>query len=204
METQLNPAFRIAVLASGSGTNFESLARACLSGHLKSKLALLIVNRPQAKACERAKNLGIPVRVLDPKDFSDLAAWDQQIANELSSQDIDLVFLCGFLKKIGPQVLSRFRGKIINTHPSLLPAFGGPGMYGVKVHEAVIQSGSLETGITIHEVSEEYDSGKILAQKRIPVLPNDSPQSLEARLLETENQFVVDFIAALEAAPTQN
>jgi len=199
MKTQTNREFRIAVLASGTGTNFEALARASLSGHLKSKLALLIVNRAEAKACEKANNLGIPCRVLNPKDFSNLTSWDQQMANELSSLDIDLVFLCGFLKKIGPQVLSRFRGQIINTHPSLLPDFGGPGMYGLKVHEAVIKSGSLETGITIHEVNEEYDSGKILAQKRIPVLPQDTAHSLEARLLEAENQFVVEYIASLEA-----
>ncbi|MCL2609931.1 MAG: phosphoribosylglycinamide formyltransferase, partial [Treponema sp.] len=137
---------------------------------------------------------GIPAFLLEP----DL---DGEILEVLLRHRADIVFLAGYLKKIGPAVLSAFGGRIFNIHPSLLPRHGGRGMYGINVHRAVLASGETETGITIHRVSAEYDTGPIVAQRKVPVLPEDTPESLAARVLAEEHRFIVEVLGGMLRHP---
>lgn len=182
------------ILASGEGTNFQSICEAINKGELNAEVKKLITNKPTARALERAKNLNISNTCVNPRDFADMADWDKALCKEIQAINPELVILVGFLLKIGPEVLRAFKGKIINTHPSLLPKYGGKGMYGRKVHEAVIESGDTETGVSVHEVTEHFDDGPVLDQKRIPVSKEDTPETLESRVKRIENQFLVEYL----------
>ena len=183
---------RIAFLASGAGTTFEAVAQACRAGDLPFDPVLLIVNNAKAGAFDRAARLGIAARHIGPKTEGGDAAADAAIAAALAAAGVDLVVLVGYLKKIGPQVLAAFKGRIVNTHPALLPKFGGPGMYGIRVHTAVLEAGERETGVTVHLVDAEYDRGPILAQVTVLVLPDDTPDSLAARVQAREKPFLIE------------
>lgn len=178
-------AVRVAVLASGGGTNLQALLDA-LNGEPPSPLARvvrLITNRPEAGALERARRSGVPTAVLtNPDDAAELIA--------VLDQGVDLVVLAGYLRLVPPPVVARFRWRMINIHPALLPAHGGPGMYGRRVHEAVLASGAAESGVTVHYVNEQYDRGAIIAQARVPVHPDDTAQTLAARVLEAEHRLL--------------
>lgn len=177
---------RVAVLASGGGTNLQALLDA-LNGESITPLARVvrvITNRPDAGALERARRAGVPAAVLrDPGDAAELLA-------ALTDARADLVVLAGYLKLVPPPVVARFRWRMINIHPALLPAHGGPGMYGRRVHEAVLASGAAESGATVHYVDEQYDRGPIIAQARVPVRPGDSAETLAARVLEAEHRLL--------------
>ena len=179
---------RVAVLASGGGTNLQALLDA-LNGDPPSPLARVvrvITNRPEAGALERARGRGVPTTVLkDPDDAAELLA-----ALGEGRQVVDLVVLAGYLRLVPPEVVARFRWRMINIHPALLPAHGGPGMYGRRVHEAVLASGAAESGVTVHYVDEQYDRGAIIAQARVPVQPGDTAQTLAARVLEAEHRLL--------------
>jgi len=171
---------RVAVLASGGGTNLQALLDA-LTGSL-ARVALVLSDRPQAGALERARRAGVAAAALrDPADAAELLA---------ALTDADLVVLAGYLKLVPPAVVARFRWRMINIHPALLPAFGGPGMYGRRVHEAVLASGADESGATVHYVDELYDRGPIIAQARVPVRPDDTPETLGARVLDAEHRLL--------------
>jgi formyltetrahydrofolate-dependent phosphoribosylglycinamide formyltransferase len=179
---------RVAVLASGGGTNLQALLDA-LRDSPRARVALVVSDRPDAGALERARGAGIPTAVLrDPTDpVSVLAALN----------DADLVVLAGYLKLVPPGVVARFRWRMINIHPALLPAFGGPGMYGRRVHAAVLASGAAESGASVHYVDEEFDRGPVIAQTRVPVLPGDTPDALAARVLEAEHKLLPQVVLEL-------
>lgn len=180
---------RLAFLCSGKGTTFEHLAENPLF-----QPVCLITNTQNAPVLKKAQQLNIPSFIFCPDQYSSIDLWDQDILKCLKSKNIDLVILAGFLHRIGPHVLSYFKNKIINSHPSLLPRFGGKGMYGIKVHRAVHKAKEKTTGVTIHYVNEEYDKGVIIAQKKIAVLEKDTPESLEKRVKKLEKTFYTEVI----------
>jgi phosphoribosylglycinamide formyltransferase-1 len=184
---------RIAVLASGRGSNLQAILDYLdkSSGRASYEVAAVISNKTDAPALDLARKRGIPAIVVGT-DSDALAA-------ALDSNKIDIVALAGYLKKIPQSVVETYAGRIVNIHPALLPAHGGEGMYGSRVHEAVIASGDSESGVTVHLVDAEYDRGAIVAQWRIPVLEGDDAQSLAARVLKVEHAMyprALELIAA--------
>jgi phosphoribosylglycinamide formyltransferase-1 len=171
----------IAVFASGSGSNAENLAR-YFDGHPEIKISLLLSNRSDAFVLQRAKQLSIPAVAFSKDDFY----HSNKVLKTLSDYKIDRLVLAGFLWLIPDNLLKAFPQRIINIHPALLPRYGGKGMYGHHVHEAVVTNGEKETGITIHLVDAEYDHGKILFQAKCPVLPDDTSESIAAKVHELE------------------
>jgi len=184
---------RIAVAISGRGSNLAALLAALPPG-APAQVALVLSNRADAGGLEVARENSVPTMVLaDPADSS---AW----IDALSQHQIDLVVLAGYLKLVPAPVVHRYRGRIINIHPALLPAFGGPGMYGHRVHEAVLANGASVSGATVHLVDEIYDRGAILAQARVPVLPADTPDTLAERVLAVEHRLLPTVVLAAAAA----
>jgi len=177
----------IAVFASHGGSNLQAIIDGCKSGSINAKVCLVISNNKDAKALLRAKSEGIPAVRISENIFSET----------LLKYKTDIVFLAGFMKKIPDDVLRAFENRIYNIHPSLLPKYGGKGMYGINVHKAVLAAGETETGITIHRVTAEYDEGDILEQRKVPVLKGDTPEILAARVLEQEHIFIVEFLSNL-------
>ncbi|MDF3053306.1 MAG: phosphoribosylglycinamide formyltransferase [Geminicoccaceae bacterium] len=184
---------RIAVAISGRGSNLEALLQALGPG-APAEIVLVISDRADAAGLRHARGRNIPVLVLPHPGDAD--AWLQA----LRAHRVDLLVLAGYLKLVPSAVVGSFRGRIINTHPSLLPAFGGKGMYGHRVHEAVLASGVAETGVTIHLVDEAYDRGAVLAQSRVSVLKDDTPERLAARVLEAEHRLLPAAVLAAAAA----
>jgi formyltetrahydrofolate-dependent phosphoribosylglycinamide formyltransferase len=184
---------RVAVAVSGRGSNLESLLRALGPG-APARVVLVLSSRADAGALERARAHAVPAEVLP--DPADAAAW----LDRLERHRVDLLVLAGYLKLVPAAVVARFRNRIMNVHPALLPAFGGPGMYGRRVHEAVLASGARESGVTVHLVDEVYDRGAILAQERVPVLPDDTPERLAARVLAAEHRLLPAAVLAAAAA----
>jgi phosphoribosylglycinamide formyltransferase-1 len=184
---------RIAVAISGRGSNLAALLAALPPG-APAQVALVLSDRADAGGLEVARENAVPAMVLaDPADSS---AW----IDALSQHQIDLVVLAGYLKLVPAPVVHRYRGRIINIHPALLPAFGGPGMYGHRVHEAVLANGASVSGATVHLVDEIYDRGAILAQARVPVLPADTPDTLAERVLAVEHRLLPTVVLAAAAA----
>ena len=184
---------RVAVAASGRGSNLEALLRA-LGKDAPARVVLVLSNRGDAGALARARAAGVDAELL--ADPSDGAEWIER----LSRHRVDLLVLAGYLKLVPPDVVSHYRNRIVNVHPALLPAFGGPGMYGHRVHEAVLTSGVREAGATVHLVDEVYDHGAVLAQARVPVLPGDTPETLAARVLVVEHRLLPAVVLAAAAA----
>ena len=168
---------RIAILASGSGTNAENLVR-YFTGHPTIEVAVVICNRRQAGVYDRLRPLGIEVEYWGKEHWVD----PTQLTRHLQQLQVDLVVLSGFLAVVREPLLTAYRDRIVNIHPSLLPRHGGPGMYGHHVHEAVLAAGDTTSGITIHLVNEQVDGGRILAQFTCPVMPDDTPDTLAARI----------------------
>jgi formyltetrahydrofolate-dependent phosphoribosylglycinamide formyltransferase len=183
---------RIAVAISGRGSNLEALLRALRPGAPAE--VVLVVSDREAAGLEHARARGIPVMVLS--DPTEAAAW----LGALHQHQVALIVLAGYLKLVPAPVVAAYRGRIINTHPALLPAFGGKGMYGGRVHRAVLASGAKETGVTIHLVDEVYDRGEVLAQTRVPVLPGDTAERLASRVLEVEHRLLPAAVLAAAAA----
>ena len=174
---------RIAVLASGRGSNLQAIIEHFdnLARERVAKVVLVASNRADSPALVRAATASIDIASFDPSDDG------SGLLNILDSHRIDLVVLAGYLKRIQPIVIEKYAGRIINIHPSLLPAFGGPGMYGARVHEAVIAANAPESGVTVHLVNDEYDRGPIVAQWRVPVEKGDTADSLAVRILTVEH-----------------
>lgn len=172
---------RVAVLVSGGGTNLQALLDALHDSPL-ARVARVISSRPGAGALDRARRAGVPTTVLrDPTDPDELLA---------ALEGHDLAVLAGYLKLVPPTVVARFRRRMINIHPALLPDFGGPGMYGKRVHEAVLASGAKESGATVHYVDEAFDRGDIIAQEKVRIDPGDTPDTLAARVLDVEHRLL--------------
>ena len=181
--------FRIAVFASGSGTNAEQIFK-YFKNHPRIEVGLLLSNRPDAYALERAKNHHVKTLVFTRQQFNDA----ELIAGTLKDAGITHIVLAGFLWLVPEYLLKAFPNRIINIHPALLPKYGGKGMYGSKVHEAVKASGDLETGITIHLVNSNYDEGKILFQGRCPLLKDQSPEEIAACVHKLEYEHYAPVI----------
>jgi phosphoribosylglycinamide formyltransferase 1 len=184
---------RIAVAISGRGSNLEALLRA-METDGPAEIVLVITDKAEARGLEHARRRGIPVTVL-----ADAGAPEEWLQS-LNEKRIDLLVLAGYLKLVPAAVVAAYRGRIMNTHPSLLPAFGGKGMYGERVHRAVLASGARETGVTVHLVDEAYDRGPILAQSRVPVREDDTPERLAARVLEVEHRLLPAAVLAAARA----
>lgn len=184
-------------MASGRGSNLRAIVSATNTGELSAVPAVLVSDHSSSGAMTYARQVQIPCFYLSQKTHPDPVELDSAITNIMHEHDVDIVVLAGYMKKIGHHLLEAFRHRIINIHPSLLPKFGGKGMYGIHVHEAVIAAGEKETGVTIHLVDEEYDEGRILAQQSVPVMDNDTPDTLATRVLATEHMLYVDTIKAI-------
>lgn len=187
-------AYRLGVLASGGGTNLQAILDRCASGQLPARVAVVISNNSGSGALARARRAGVPTFHLSGYTHPAPGALDRAIADTLNAHGVDLVVLAGYMKKLGPVTLGAYPNRILNIHPALLPAFGGRGMYGLRVHEAVIESGAKVTGATVHLVDEEYDRGPVVAQRAVPVSPEDTPESLAERVLEVEHALYAEVI----------
>jgi phosphoribosylglycinamide formyltransferase 1 len=174
-----------AVFASGEGTNAENLFR-YFANDPRIRIKLVVTNRDNAGVIARAEKYRKSVQIISK---TALLEYTSQFIDFLKVEKIDLIILAGFLLKLPEAFIAAFPGKIINIHPSLLPKYGGKGMYGLKVHEAVINNGDKESGITIHLVNEEYDSGEIILQEKCPVYPHDTPETLAERIHQLEHEF---------------
>ena len=176
---------RVCVLVSGGGTNLQAILDAIDEGRItNAQVDVVISNNPGAYALERAKNHGIAAECVSPKDFSDREAFNEALLSRVEACRPDLIVLAGFLVKIPPMMIEKFRNRIINVHPSLIPSFCGVGYYGLKVHEAALSRGVKVTGATVHFVDEGMDSGPILLQKAVEVKEGDTPEILQKRVME--------------------
>ena len=187
----------IVVFASGSGTNFQSLIDAVESGQIPAQIRGLITNRPNIKALERARKHGIESTVLTPSDYDTEQDYVKALQKTLTDWKTDLIVLAGYMIKIPSEVIDRYKGRILNIHPSLLPKYGGKGFYGINVHRAVIENQESESGCTVHIVDEEYDQGPILAQKKVPVQKSDTPETLAKRVLKKEHELFPKVVAKI-------
>jgi formyltetrahydrofolate-dependent phosphoribosylglycinamide formyltransferase len=179
---------RIAVLASGRGSNLEALLEA-LAARGDAEIVLVASDRVDALALDRARARGIEAAVVAPADENDLLEL-------LDRARIDWLVLAGYLRRVPPRVVRRYRNRILNVHPALLPAHGGKGMYGERVHRAVLEAGEKTSGASVHLVDEEYDRGPVVAQAEVPVEPGDTPATLAARVLEAEHRLLPAVVVA--------
>jgi phosphoribosylglycinamide formyltransferase-1 len=182
----------IAFFASHRGSNMQAVIYACKTGRLNAHPCVVISNNGDSEALGKAKQAGIPNFHLSSKTHPDPGKLDEEILAVLVDQRADWIVLAGYMKKLGPKVLQKFEGRILNVHPSLLPKYGGKGMCGEAVHAAVLAAGEKETGVTVHLVDEQYDHGTILAQSPVPVFPGDTVESLSRRVLEREHLLLVE------------
>ncbi|NLT18292.1 MAG: Phosphoribosylglycinamide formyltransferase [Firmicutes bacterium ADurb.Bin080] len=187
----------IAVFVSGGGTDLQSIIDAVQEGSLKVNISLVIGSKAGIYALERAKSVGIPVHVFCKNDYENLSAMYEDVISLLKLSKIDYIVLAGYLSILSPNIINAFEGRIINVHPALLPKFGGKGYYGMRVHEAVIASGEKISGATVHYVDEGTDTGKIISQGIVPVFPDDTPETLQKRVLELEHKLLPQTLAEL-------
>lgn len=180
---------RIGVLVSGNGTNLQAILDACTRGEILGRVAVVVSSNPKAYALERARRAGIPAVALPPRSFPDRPTYDGRLIEVLRAHDVGLVCLAGFLRILTPAFIEQFRGRIMNVHPALLPAFGGVGMYGAHVHEAVLARGVKVSGCTVHFVDETPDGGPIILQAVVHVRDDDTAESLAARIAEVEHRL---------------
>ncbi len=179
---------RIGVLASGGGTNLQSIIDACDRGEIDGDVVVVISNVPEALALERARKHSIAAFAFPHKGMT-REQHEQEIVDCLEQHKVDLVCLAGYLRMMTPLIIRKYAGRMMNTHPALLPSFGGTGMHGLKVHQAVIAHGCKVSGCTIHFVTEEVDGGQIILQKAVPVLEDDTPETLQERVLKEEHKL---------------
>jgi phosphoribosylglycinamide formyltransferase-1 len=184
---------KIGFLASGNGSSARAIVAAMDAGELPGEARLMVSNKRSATALDFARERGIAALCIPTKE--DPAAADIGIAEAMAAHGVELIVMSGYLRRLGPAILARFAGRILNIHPGPLPAFGGEGMYGRRVHEAVLAAGVAQSGIVIHMVDEEYDHGAKVAECVVPVQPGDTPETLEARVRAAEPGF---FVATLQ------
>jgi phosphoribosylglycinamide formyltransferase-1 len=185
------------VLASGRGSHLENVDLACQNQSLPATVSLVASDQATSGAMQYAESRGIATVFLDRRTLLSPDASDQYLADQLKAHAIDWVLCLGYLKRIGPQVVSAYKDRMINVHPSLLPKFGGQGMYGLAVHQAVLDAGETETGATVHYVNEAYDEGAIIAQIRVTIPPKTDSIALVALVLKAEHQLVLNTLSRL-------
>jgi phosphoribosylglycinamide formyltransferase-1 len=188
---------RLGFLASNNGSGMRAVVGAIETGALDARACIVVSNRREAPALAFARDHGVTARFIPT--VSDAQAADGRLARALTEANVDWVLLAGYLRKLGPVTLAAFRDRILNIHPSLLPRFGGQGMYGRRVHEAVIAAGEPVSGASVHLVDEEYDHGAVLAQARVPVLPGDTAEKLETRVMAAEPGLYVDLLKRIRS-----
>lgn len=186
---------RLGFLASNSGTSMRAIVGAIRSGELEAEARLVVSNKKDSAALAFAESAGITHRFIGT--VKDPEAADARLLKALRAEGVELIVLSGYLRKLGPKTLAAYAGRILNIHPALLPDFGGEGMYGRRVHEAVIASGVKTSGCTIHLVDGEYDHGAVIARREVPVLQGDTPETLEARVMAAEPAFFVETLRAI-------
>ena len=188
---------RIGVLASHEGSVLQAMLDACADARIAARIVLVVSNNSDSGALRRAREAGIAARHLSSATHPDPLALDRAIVDALDATSVDLVVLAGYMKRLGPTMLQRYSGRLLNTHPSLLPKFGGAGFYGRRVHEAVLASGDRESGATVHWVTGDYDTGPIVAQARVAIDTNETALSLETKVKAVERALLIDTLAML-------
>ena len=183
---------RIAIFASGNGSNAESIMRASREGRLEADVELILSNNPKAGVLEKAQAYEIKHTVIESSDFGSEAEYVETVCEILDVEKINFIALAGYLKMIHPDLIDKYNNRITNIHPALLPSFGGKGFYGKRVHDAVLASGCKVSGVTVHIVDKEYDRGPIVAQTSVPVLDDDTPETLAERVLIEEHKIYPD------------
>jgi formyltetrahydrofolate-dependent phosphoribosylglycinamide formyltransferase len=183
---------KMGVLVSGHsrGTNFQAILNAIRDGQLHAEVALLVATNPDHGAVEKAHEAGVKTLVLLPESEPDAATWDHRVADALYEEGVSVLALAGYLRLISNVLLEAFPNRILNVHPALLPSFGGRGMYGMRVHQAVLEYGCKVSGCTVHLVNERYDTGPIIAQACVPVEENDTPETLSERVQMQEHRLL--------------
>lgn len=188
----------IAVLISGSGSDMQSVIDACESGKINGQIVCVVANKDNIFGLERAEKHGIPHQVFKAIDYEgDMDLRDEAIAEYIASFNTELIILAGYLSILTPQFIASYRGRIINIHPSLIPKYCGTGMYGIRVHEAVVAAKEKFSGATVHYVDENADTGAIIAQEQVEVLENDTADTLQKRVLELEHDLLPRVVAKL-------
>lgn len=184
------PDLSITVFASGGGTNLQSLIDASEKGVFNGRISAVISNNSKAYALERARNAGIATYHISGKKFPERERFVIEILRTLENHKVNLIVLAGYMKLLPVEVVRKYRNRILNIHPALLPKYGGKGMYGMNVHRAVIESGDRISGATVHFVDEIFDHGVILIQRTVPVAPDNDPESLAAKVLKVEHKIL--------------
>ncbi len=184
----------IAVFASHGGSDLQTIIDGCKNGFIDAQVAVVISNNADSMALQRAEKEKIPYYHLSVKKLGTEEVLAAEILEVLEQYHIDMIFLAGYMRMLHISILDKYDNRIFNIHPALLPKFGGKGMYGMNVHNAVIEAKEKETGVTIHRVNAEYDSGEIVAQTKVPVLENDTAEKLAARVLKKEHEFLIEVI----------
>lgn len=196
---------KIAVLVSGGGTNLQAIIDAEKSGIIKSgEIALVLSDNPSAYALERAKNAGIKSAVVNKKELGNQAAFEEKLLNILKENSIDMIVLAGFMRILTGNFTSRYKDRIINVHPSLIPSFCGKGYYGLKVHEAALEYGVKVTGATVHYVNEVPDGGRIIMQKAVDIEEGDTPEILQKRVMRQAEWIILPASCEKVAAKLAN
>jgi len=188
----------LCVFASGSGSNLKAIIKASLAGSINSRVSLVISNNSGAGALKTAAKYKIPYRHLSQKLFTTQKEFSAEILRSLKKHKVNFILLAGYMKMLDPVIIKKFKNRIINIHPALLPKFGGKGMYGINVHEAVIAVNEKITGATVHFVNEVYDSGAVILQKQVRVKPADDAESLQKRVLRAEHKLYPEAIKLFE------
>ncbi|MGI6706434.1 MAG: phosphoribosylglycinamide formyltransferase [Clostridia bacterium] len=185
---------RVGVLVSGGGTNLQALIDAIETEAIPAQIVVVISNKKKAYALERAREKGIPTIYINPKEFATRDEYDRQIKSIMDEKHVDLIVLAGYLSILGKEFVQSYQNRIINVHPSLIPSFCGPGYYGDRVHQAVLDYGVKVSGATVHFVDEGTDTGPIILQECVPVLQDDDVRSLANRVLEVEHRILPEAV----------
>ncbi len=184
----------IAVFASHGGSDMQAIIDGCKRNKINATVSVVISNNEDSYALKRAENEGIDRYFLSLKNCGNEDTLAQEILKVLSNYNVDIIFLAGYMRMLHEDILNAYNNRIFNIHPSLLPKYGGKGMYGINVHQAVIEAKEKETGVTIHRVNKEYDKGEIIAQTKVKVIEGETPEQLAARVLEVEHEFLVEIV----------
>ncbi|MCD4669723.1 MAG: phosphoribosylglycinamide formyltransferase [Actinomycetia bacterium] len=187
----------IAVFTSHNGSNLQALIDASKDNRLFARIVLVVSNNSDSGAIKRANNNKISYLIIDNKGISGNKLRDKTLLDSLLIHNIDLIILAGFVKKLGSEIIKVFENRIINTHPALLPKYGGKGMYGDNVYKAILEAGEEETGVSVHIVNEEYDQGPVVAQTKLPVHKEDTIENLRERVKKREREFLVETVSEI-------
>ncbi len=188
---------RLAVLVSGGGTNLQAVLDACADGRIPAKVVCVVSSRPGVYALERAKKAGVPAEVIRPKEYPSQDEHDAAVMRTMERYGAQGVVLAGYMSILGSILVRQFQHRIVNVHPALIPSFCGKGYYGHRVHEAVLAYGAKVSGATVHFVDEGTDTGPIIMQRCVPVLDDDTPDTLAARILTVEHELLPKSVALL-------